>query len=78
MKKIDVKSLLIGILLTTTVIFGIGATSPTDKWDDEQQWTVWTVNSVWLGKTDEWLKQSKGGEPFSIQGKNVLFRKRVK
>jgi hypothetical protein len=42
MKSIDIKSLLIGILLTSTVIFGVAATSKTDgqTWDKEQQWEI--------------------------------------
>ena len=32
MKQLDWKSFAIGVLLTTTVIFGTGATSPSDKW----------------------------------------------
>ena len=30
MKTIDVKSMIIGVLLTTTVLFGMGATSKAD------------------------------------------------
>ena len=36
MKTIDVKLLLIGILLASTIFLGIAATSPTDKWDPNQ------------------------------------------
>ena len=32
MKQPDWKSFAIGVLLTTTVMFGTGATSPSDKW----------------------------------------------
>ena len=42
MKSIDVKSLLIGALLTSTIFLGVAATSPTDKWDDKQGWQVAT------------------------------------
>ena len=39
MKKLDWKSFAIGVLLTTTVMFGTGAaTSSTEKWDADQQW----------------------------------------
>ena len=37
-KSIDGKSLLIGGLLACTIFFATGATSPTDKWDDKQEW----------------------------------------
>ena len=40
LKSIDGKSLLIGGLLASTIFFAMGATGPTDKWDDEQQWKV--------------------------------------
>jgi hypothetical protein len=40
MKTIDIKSILIGTLLTATIFLGVAATSPTDKWDKEQQWEV--------------------------------------
>jgi hypothetical protein len=40
MKNIDVKSLFIGALLTSTIFLGVAATSPTDKWDDKQMWQV--------------------------------------
>ena len=32
MNKLDWKSFVIGVLLTTTVMFSTGATSPSDKW----------------------------------------------
>ena len=38
MKNIDVKSLIIGALLTSTIFLGVAATSPTDKWDEKQEW----------------------------------------
>jgi hypothetical protein len=40
MKNIDMKSLLIGGLLASTIFFGVAATSPTDKWDKNQRWQV--------------------------------------
>jgi len=40
MNSIDIKSLLIGALLTSTVIFGVAATGKTDSdaWDSKQRW----------------------------------------
>ena len=79
MKTIDIKSLIIGVLLTSTIIFGMGATSPTDKWDDKQEWTVstapppGTLDVVWPGK-----------EPFAVSHRAdgsiryILLRKRIK
>jgi len=38
MKSIDTKSLLIGALLASTMLFGIAATNKTDTWDPKQNW----------------------------------------
>ena len=38
MKSIDIKSLIIGALLTSTIFLGVAATGTTDKWDDKQEW----------------------------------------
>ncbi len=41
MKQLDWKSFAIGVLLTTTLMFGSGAaTSTTEKWDANQKWGV--------------------------------------
>ena len=42
MKQLDWKSFAIGMLLTTTVVFGIAATNPTTEkqWDENQKWLV--------------------------------------
>ena len=48
MKKIDLKSALIGVLFTTTVMLSLGATGLQDKgvkspsWDESQKWE-WTI-----------------------------------
>jgi len=69
MKNIDIKSLIIGALLTSTVLLGVAATSPTDKWDNNQ---VWHVQKV-VGSGEGW-------EPFASEGKDgaILYRKRGK
>lgn len=80
MKNIDLRSLLIGILLTTTVFFGIGATSPDDKWDKRQQWQVRYFQDYEIG-----LSATRGWEPISghiKKGKqfdenHILCRKRT-
>ena len=38
MKNIDVKSLLIGVLLTSTIFLGVASTGPKDKWDFNSSW----------------------------------------
>jgi hypothetical protein len=69
MKNIDIKSLIIGGLLTSTIFLGVAATSPTDKWDD---------NQVWHAKIN--VGDGKGWEPFAYdsQNKRVLYRHRIK
>lgn len=48
MKQIDLKSVLIGVFVTATVILSLGATGPQDKgvkspsWDESQKWE-WTI-----------------------------------
>ena len=77
MKNIDVKSLIIGALLTSTIFLGVAATSPTDKWDEKQKWEI----------HHEALKSGltlPGWEPFAY-GKRIddgvnltVWRRRVK
>jgi hypothetical protein len=68
MKNIDIKSLLIGGLLTSTIFLGVAATSPKDKWDSNQMWFV-----------DDFKVAKPGWEPFCISTDgNVLWRKRDK
>ena len=65
MKNIDIKSLIIGALLTSTIVLGVAATSPTDKWDNNQVWHV--KKNVDVGSGEGW-------EPFAAG----LYRKRIK
>ncbi len=67
MKNIDVKSLIIGALLTSSIFLGVAATSPTDKWDKKQVWI--TANTG-----------DEGWEPFAYDGENekIILRKRIK
>ena len=85
MKSIDVKSLLIGTLLASTIFFGVAATGATDKWDDKQMWQVASaLNKVdGKGAAAHKIARTIGMEPFSItQDKNgvarVWYRKRIK
>ena len=85
MKNIDIKSIIIGALLTSTIFLG-GAAVPKDTgktalrnqsrtidwWDDNQQWDV---------KTDDEIgKPYTGYEPFgySSSSRAVIYRKRIK
>jgi len=49
MKTLDVKSLLIGALLTSTIFLGIAATGPKEAWDNEQVWQYGTLTEYSLG-----------------------------
>jgi hypothetical protein len=80
MKNIDIKSLIIGALLTSTIIFGMGATGKADKnsWDDEQEWAV----AYRLKKAFKQMPLGKGVQPFAVtrddEGVRVWVRKRIK
>ena len=76
MKQLDWKSFAIGVLLTTTLIACVGATSVNDKWDSNQKWdtkmtkvtgeVLWDQNPSLLGY-----------EPFEVMDKAIVWRKRV-
>ena len=85
MKNIDIKSLIIGALFTSTIFLGVAATSPSDKWDDRQRWTVDQATQRDFrranGLPDEYKgKLGTGGwEPFAMSPNgNVHYRKRIK
>ncbi len=74
MKYIDIKSVIIGVLLTTTMLFGMGATGKADagKWDDKQVWEV-SYKSSYKGKIPE------GWEPVVLDKDGDWgIRKRIK
>ncbi len=50
MKSIDIKSLIIGALLTSTIFLGIAATGPKDAWDANQVWEWETGTKVKEGE----------------------------
>jgi hypothetical protein len=74
MKQLDWKSLAIGVLLTTTVMFGTGsATSTTEKWDANQQWDIRATAMV----GNPQIIKHPGYEPFQTLGRDILWRKRI-
>ena len=73
-KHIDIKSLLIGIFLTSTVLLAIGATDETDEWDEEQEWKVQAVKMPQPIHAIDW----PGYQPFAVKGDKVLIRRRIK
>ena len=74
MKQLDWKSLAIGVLLTTTVMFGTGAaTSTTEKWDSNQRWELSST-----GVFPAYQTTKVGHEPYFVSGDTIFLRKRIK
>lgn len=74
MKRLDWKSFAIGVLLTTTIVLGTGASKlEIVSWDTNQQWEFKTSN----GKNIP-----KGWEPFDWDSNDnfdpLLLRRRIK
>ncbi|MDP7050444.1 MAG: hypothetical protein QF600_00815 [Verrucomicrobiota bacterium] len=74
MKSIDIKSLIIGVLLTSTILLGMAATRPTDKWDDKQVWQVRYINSADISEKG----YEASWEVFSETENGYSFRRRIK
>ena len=85
MKNIDIKSIIIGGLLTSTIFLGVAATSKADagKWDDKQEW-VYTFKKWHADKGPTTGTGNVGFEPFAIafdskgQKEFIWSRKRIK
>ena len=75
LKILDWKSFAIGVLLTTTVVLGTGATSSPliISWDPTQQWEYKTSNTKNI---------PEGWEPFAYDSTDnfdpLLLRRRIK
>ena len=68
MENLDLKSLSIGVLLTSTVMLGTGAASQkAEKWDADQQWLIAEV------PISEAKPTKKGWEPISSAGDGLLI-----
>ena len=88
MKHLDWKSFAIGILLTTTVVFGVAATNPTTEkqWDENQKWLIKTTDVHSSPHPDEVQRdrdESVGWEFVGItqtsrEGCLLVYRKPVK
>jgi len=78
MKNIDVKSLIIGALLTSTIFLGVAATSPTDKWDEKQNWEFTEFNSLEVGRGEAKGWECIGPIRFISGLNNCLYRRRTK
>ena len=78
MKNIDIKSIIIGALLTSTIFLGVAATSKDDKgkWDTKQKWDLtWAIDKDGNRAPPDC---PEGWEPFAVQGPQVWFRQRDK
>jgi hypothetical protein len=79
MKTIDIKSLLIGTLLTATIFLGIAATGKTDKWDDKQQWESKRKH---LARERGWVLDIQtapaGWEVTNRDDHHIFLRRRIK
>jgi|TARA_R100000781_G_scaffold93078_1_gene57758 hypothetical protein len=75
MKILDWKSFTIGVLLTTTIILGTGASKNLSiiSWDAKQQWEYKTSNTKNI---------PEGWEPFAFDSNDnfdpLLLRRRIK
>ena len=90
MKNIDIKSMIIGVLLTIVIACGVAATGVNDKWDNEQEWLytdevelkeAGLISYVKWGERayDHYEKVTGGWEPFADRGSGKRhFRKRIK
>ena len=74
MKSIDIRSLIIGALLTLTVFLAAAATRPTDQWDEKQVWQVRYIRSEDIKKTG----YEPGWEVFSESESGYSYRRRIK
>ena len=84
MKNIDIKSIIIGALLTSTIFLGVAATGVDDKWDKNQAWGVMDYEDLkgkglarWSGSADA-FESSGGWEPFFREGGKIWYRRRYK
>ena len=82
MKHIDIKSLIIGALLASSIFLGVAATGVNDKWDDKQEWIEADYDALKaMGDIGEVkysgqmvYKTTKGWQPHT----DKMYRKRIK
>ena len=83
MKLLEWKSFAIGVLLTTTVVLGTGASNkPSNKKLLEKiEILSWDKNQQWEFKTSNGKKIPKGWEPFAYDSNDnfdpLLLRRRI-
>ena len=87
MKNIDIKSLIIGALLTSTIFLGVAAADDNNKTDKAkyqvayapiENWWVEDANAPSGGNVKG--ESGEGWEPFAVSGdgKKVFQRRRIK
>ena len=83
MKLLDWKSFAIGVLLTTTIVLGTGASKePTVDLLKKLEIIPWDANQQWEYKTSNIKNIPKGWEPFAYDSNDnfdpLLLRRRIK
>ena len=83
MKILDWKSFAIGVLLTTTLVFGTGASNKqTKNILNKIDFVPWDANQQWEFKTSNTKNLPKGWEPFAYDSNDnfdpLLLRRRIK
>ena len=83
MKILDLKSFTIGVLLTTTLVFGTGASKKqTKNILNKIDFVPWDSNQQWEFKTSNTKNLPKGWEPFAYDSNDnfdpLLLRRRIK
>ena len=83
MKILDWKSFTIGVLLTTTLVFGTGASKKqTKNILNKIDFVPWDSNQQWEFKTSNTKNLPKGWEPFAYDSNDnfdpLLLRRRIK
>ena len=83
MKLLDWKSFAIGVLLTTTIVLGTGASKePTVDLLKKLEIIPWDANQQWEYKTSNPKNIPKGWEPFAYDSNDnfdpLLLRRRIK
>mgnify|MGYP001191059838 CR=1 FL=1 len=93
MKNIDIKSLIIGVLLASTILLGVAAvpkdTGNSFRIDAPEKHQEWDDKQAWYVERREWDEpkghanrltnrlQPQGLEPFAATDKHIFFRKRT-
>ena len=80
MKQLDLKSFGIGILLTSSFMFGVAATNVIGEmiWDEEQKWLAKRIkldSNPSASLIDDQREQVVGWEFVGIEGQYLIYRR---